>query len=109
MILRMLLAALHPAAFMTRLLGREDRSQPAPAGIRRLLALGVAAGRLQELPMGEGRMVVHCRSGEVWITHDGDPRDVVLRQDESYVVDRPARMTAFALRGDCGLELQQDL
>ncbi|MDB5860561.1 MAG: hypothetical protein JWQ76_4250, partial [Ramlibacter sp.] len=25
------------------------------------------------------------------------------------VVDRQARMTAFALRGDCGLELQQDL
>src|SRR5689334_10663815 len=83
----MLTALFHPANFMTRLLGREDRPQPAPAGIRRLLAVGVKAGRLQELPMGKGRMVVHCRSGEVWITHDGDPRDVVLRQDESYIVD----------------------
>ena len=99
---------LHPANFMTRLLGREDRQQAAPTGVRRLLALGVPAGRLQELPRGQGRMTVHCRSGEVWITHDGDPRDVVLRPNESYVVDRPARMTAFALRGDCGLELQQD-
>jgi len=106
---RMLLTALHPASFMTRLLGREDRVRPAAAGIRRLLALDVPSGRLRELPMGEGRMVVHCRSGEVWITHDGCPRDVVLKSNQSYVVDRPARMTAFALRGDCGLELQQDL
>ncbi|MCG2592756.1 DUF2917 domain-containing protein [Ramlibacter sp. XY19] len=104
----MLTALFHPANFMTRLLGREDRPQPAPAGIRRLLAVGVKAGRLRELPMGKGRMVVHCRSGEVWITHDGDPRDVVLRQDQSYIVDRGARMTAFALRGDAGLELQEE-
>ena len=100
--------ALNPANFMTRLLGREDRSQAAPTRVRRLLAVGVPAGRLQELPRGAGRMVVHCRSGEIRITHDGDPRDVVLKPNESYVVDRPARMTAFALRGDCGLELQQD-
>ena len=103
-----MLLALNATTFMTRLLGRDDRAQAAPSNIRRLLAVGVPAGRLKELPMGQGRMVVHCRSGEVWITHDGDPRDVVLRPDQSYVVDRPARMTAFALRGDCGLELQQD-
>ena len=107
MILRMLLAALHPAAFITRLLGRDDRSQPAPAGIRRLLALGVAAGRLQELPMGEGRMVVHCRSGEVWITHDGDPRDVFIQANESYVADTRNRMTVHALK-DCLVEFQVD-
>ena len=103
-----MLFALNPANFMTRLLGREDRPQPAPAGIKRLLAVPVRAGRLKELPMGEGRMVVHCLSGEVWITHDGDPRDVVLKKDQSYVVDKGARMTAFALRGDAGLQLQQD-
>ncbi|MDB5860031.1 MAG: hypothetical protein JWQ76_3720, partial [Ramlibacter sp.] len=77
-----MLFALHPAAFMTRLLGREDRSQAPATRITRLLALGVPAGRLRELPMGQGRMVVHCRSGEVWITHDGDPRDVMLKKDE---------------------------
>jgi hypothetical protein len=103
-----MLLALHPANFMTRLLGREDRPQATPSGVTRLLALGVPAGRLRELPMGQGKMVVHCRSGEVWITHDGDPRDVFLKQHESYVVDRPARMTAYTWRGDCGLELQQD-
>jgi hypothetical protein len=107
--MRVMLFTLHPASFMTRLLGRDDRPHAAAARVTRLLALGVPAGKLRELPIGHGRMVVHCRRGEVWITHDGDPRDVVLRQDESYVVDRPARMTAFALHGDCGLELQQDL
>jgi hypothetical protein len=54
-----MLFALNPATFMTRLIGREDRAQPAPSGITRLLALGVPAGKLQELPMGQGRMVVH--------------------------------------------------
>jgi hypothetical protein len=107
--MRVMLLTLHPATFITRLLGREDGPRPARPRVTRLLALGVPAGRLRELPMGAGRLVVHCRSGEVWITHDGDPRDVVLQQNESYVVDRPARMTAFALRGDCGLEMQQDL
>jgi hypothetical protein len=103
-----MLNALNPASFMTRLLGREDRVQPPPAGIRRLWSLAVRSGRLRELPRWQGRMVVHCRSGEVWLTHDGDPRDVVLKKDQSHVVDSKGRMRAFAVRGDATLELQTD-
>ena len=103
-----MLNALNPANFMTRLLGREDRPQPAPAGIRRLWSLAVRSGRMRELPRWQGHMVIHCRSGEVWLTHDGDPRDVVLKKDQSHVVDNDSRIRVFAMRGDAKLELQHD-
>ena len=92
--------------FMSRLFG----AAPALARPRvtRWFATRVRQGTTQEIAPPPGAVTVHCRGGEAWITHDGDPRDVLLKQDESYVVDRSARMTAFALRGDCGLEMQQD-
>ena len=103
-----MLLALHPTTFMTRLLGRDHLLSTRPR-VTRWLAVAVPAGRTRELPRAQGRLVVHCRQGEIWITHDGDPRDVVLRPNESYVVDRDARMTAHAMHGDCGLELQVDV
>lgn len=104
-----MLFTLPPTAFMSRLLGREDRVLSTRPRVTRLLALGVAGGATRELPRARGRLVVHCRRGVAWITHDGESRDVVLRKDESYVVDSEQRMTAHALNGDCGLELQVDV
>jgi hypothetical protein len=104
-----MLLALHPNTFMARLRGREDRAVAAQPRVTRLLAVGVRDGATRELPrVHPGRMVVHCRQGEAWITHDGDPRDVVLQANQSYAVDNAHRMTVHALRGDCGLELQFD-
>jgi len=40
---------------------------------------------------------VHCRSGCVWLTHDCDPRDVVLEAGESHCVDSDRRMLLMAL------------
>ncbi len=36
---------------------------------------------------GMGHSVV-CDSGSVWVTQDGDPRDIVLRAGESFTIDR---------------------
>jgi hypothetical protein len=102
-----MLLALPPNAFMLpRLLGRNERMLTGRPQVTRWLAVGVPQGRTCELPLAKGRMVVHCRQGQVWITHDGDQRDIVLRPNQSYTVDRDQRMTAFAMHGDCSLELQ---
>lgn len=77
--------------------------------VTRWQAFGVKAGRTRELPRAVGRFVVHCREGMVWIVHDGEPQDIVLRPQQSYVVKSNARMTAHAMRGDCALELQVDV
>jgi hypothetical protein len=42
------------------------------------------------------------------ITHDGDPRDVFLKRDETYVADTRNCMTVYAMRGDCVMEIQVD-
>ena len=53
-------------------------------------------------------MVVHCRRGNVWITHDGDPKDVILARGQSYAATRPGRLNVHAMHGACELEIQVD-
>ena len=66
----------------------------------------VPQGATRELVAPPGRMTVHCKRGEAWITHDGDPRDVTLRANESYAADRRGRITLHALHGDCVVDIQ---
>jgi hypothetical protein len=98
-----------PVLSLPRLRWRDAPVLTARPQVTRWQAFGVKAGRLRELPKAKGTFVIHCRTGWVWITHDGDPRDIVLRPNESHRVDSDARMTAFAMRGDCALELQVDV
>ena len=43
------------------------------------------------------RCEVHCVLGALWITHDGDPKDIVVEAGHSYRADRNARMLVYAL------------
>lgn len=98
-----------PALLATRLFARTWRplARPAPRPrITRWLAVGVRAGHTAPLPQVPGRMVVHCRRGTAWITRDGESRDLVLRADESWEIDRQEGVTVHALHGDCTLELE---
>ena len=88
---------------MARLVGLAPTVRPRIT--RRFFAL-VTGGRTREVNPPPGVVTVHCRQGEVWITHDGDPRDVVLRESESYVADTSSRMTVHAPRQDCVLEFE---
>ena len=97
-----------PGLFVSRLLGREERVLSPRPRVTRRLAVNVPRGTTREMPRATGRVLVHCRSGSVWLTHDGDPRDVVLQADQTHAVDRTQRLTAHALNGDCALELQVD-
>ena len=76
--------------------------------VTRWYAARVREGTTREMEPPAGRVTVHCRGGEAWITHDGDPRDVCLRADERYVLDTRRRMTLHAVKGDCVLEIQVD-
>lgn len=41
---------------------------------------------------------LECLGGTVWITHDGDCKDLVLEAGQTYLVDRSTRMIAYALK-----------
>lgn len=87
---------------MLRLLGAAPAARPR---VKRLYAAHVRAGATREIVVPPGQATVHCREGEAWITHDGDPRDVMLRADQSYAMDQRRAMRVHALRGDCVLEI----
>ena len=98
--------ALDAPAFLSRLFG----ATPVRPRITRWYAARVRAGRTREIVPPPGRVTLHCRGGEAWITHDGDPKDVMLRESESYLVDRRDRsaLRVHALQGDCVFEIQVD-
>lgn len=40
---------------------------------------------------------IECRSGQLWITQDGDPRDVILGAEECFTLDRNGQTLVSAL------------
>lgn len=61
-------------------------------------SIAVRHGQPLRLDNAQGRRI-SVLEGHVWITQDGDPRDVVLGAGDEYVFDRP-RGIASALDGD---------
>ena len=50
------------------------------------------------LGIDDGRgLRLRVASGTVWLTQQGDGRDVVLHEGESFVIDRPGRTVVQAL------------
>jgi len=46
----------------------------------------LARGGIRRIRRGLGRRV-ECVSGSLWVTQDGDPRDVVLEVGEAFTLD----------------------
>jgi hypothetical protein len=65
---------------------RTDRHRLAT--ITRRVAVALPAGTTDLLPQDAADGVVHCARGAVWITDDGDPRDVILGARQSCAVER---------------------
>jgi hypothetical protein len=42
--------------------------------------------------------VLYCLAGSLWVTHDGDPKDVIIEAGKSYCVTRRERIIVQALR-----------
>jgi hypothetical protein len=40
---------------------------------------------------------ITCESGELWLTQDGDRRDIILPTGQSWLVDRPGPLVLSAL------------
>jgi hypothetical protein len=55
-------------------------------------------GELLDISDGEG-FTVECLEGAVWITQSGDPRDIVLRAGQSFVLDKPGLALVCAAAG----------
>ena len=82
---------------------------------RRIAALRVtltpAQGERHRLQKGATLVVarpqgwtLECEQGSLWITHDGDPKDILLAPGQSHVAERSSRMLVHAL-GDSALRL----
>jgi hypothetical protein len=56
------------------------------------------AGGLLDIDDGEG-FAVECLEGAVWITQSNDPRDIVLKSGQSFVLDKPGLALVCAADG----------
>ena len=88
----------------TASLAREFRLRPLPR-VKRRFVVKMQRGEARTFERVDDSVHVHCSTGSLWITHDGDPRDVILEGSESYRADREEAMHVFALR-DCVLEIE---
>ena len=60
--------------------------------------LRLNTGQLLDVHDGEGLEIV-CLNGAVWITQSNDPRDIVIKAGESFVLDRPGLALVCASAG----------
>ena len=81
----------------SRLFGHRQRAVPqrkVDVALATSQILGKGATLVLPQPLGH---TIDCLSGAVWITHDGDIKDVILERGNSYRAERPARMLVFAI------------
>jgi Protein of unknown function (DUF2917) len=58
----------------------------------------LGTGKLIGIDHGEGSRV-NCVEGALWITQSNDPRDIVIKGGESFVLDRPGLALVCAAAG----------
>lgn len=79
-------------------LHRELHLLGPPARVKRRFAVELARGEVRRFEHVDASVLVCCASGSIWITHDGDPKDVILVAQESYRAEREDAMNVFALQ-----------
>jgi hypothetical protein len=85
-------------------LHREIHLRP-PTRVKRRFAVEIGKGEHRVFERVDDSVHVRCATGSLWITHDGDPKDVILVPGETYRAEREDAMHIFALQ-DCILEIE---
>jgi len=75
------------------------------ARVTRRFAVEMEQGEARCFDPVDASVLVCCARGSVWITHDGDPKDVILAAHESYRAERDDAMHVFALQ-PCVIEIE---
>lgn len=88
-------------------LHRDVFATGAQPRVTRRFAIETAAGEGHLFEHVDASFGVHCARGTVWITQNGDPKDVILIPGEAYRADREAPVHLFALQ-PCVLEIEFD-
>jgi hypothetical protein len=78
-----------------------------PKLVRRRFAIRLGQGEHHTLDPVDPSVLVCCSEGSLWITHDGDPKDVIIGGGEHYWAEREDAMHLYALQA-CVLEIQFD-
>jgi hypothetical protein len=75
-----------------------------PRRVKRRFAATMRRGEARRFDVDRSVMLC-CASGSLWITVDGDPKDVILGPSDSYQADRNGAMHVFALQ-PCTVEIE---
>lgn len=76
-----------------------------PPRVRRRFVVQMQRGEHRSFERVDASVQVTCMRGNLWITHDGDPKDVILYGGENYRAQRQDAMHLYALQ-DCVLEVE---
>lgn len=78
-------------------LGRELHFR-APARVIRRFVAEMQKGEARTFERVDASVQVRCADGSLWITNDGDPKDIMLGTGESYRAEREDAMHVYALQ-----------
>lgn len=68
--------------------------------------LYLAARELLDIHDGQG-VAVTCLEGVLWVTQSNDPRDVVIKTGQSFVLDRPGLALVCAPIGPAAIVIEE--
>jgi len=68
-------------------------------------SIALHSGQPLRIENGYGRRI-SVLEGHVWVTQDGDPRDIVLGAGDDFIFDRRAMAVLSALGGDARIVRQ---